>query len=86
MPALSTECSKPHAHIQQINCNIFPQKDTMIPYMAQPHHPLNNQVLAIFFLSATIPAMPHFSEFTDKYSPPQHSWLLFIVYCFHCIS
>ena len=41
----------------------------MIPYLAQPRYPLNSQVLAIFFLSATTPATPHYPEFTDRYSP-----------------
>ena len=41
----------------------------MTPYMAQPRYPLNSQVLAMFFFSATIPAMPHYPEFTDRYSP-----------------
>ena len=41
----------------------------MTPYMAQPCYPLNSQVLAILFLSATIPATPHYPEITDRYSP-----------------
>ena len=41
----------------------------MTPYMAQPHYPLNSQVPAIFFLSATTPAASHYPEFTDRYSP-----------------
>ena len=41
----------------------------MMPYLAQPCYPLNNQVLAIFFLSATTLAAPHYSAFTDRYSP-----------------
>ena len=52
-----------------MNCNIIPQKNTMTPYMAQSSYPLNSQVLAIFFLSATIPATPHYAEITDRYSP-----------------
>ena len=40
----------------------------MTPYMAQPRYPLNSQVLAIFFLSATTPTTPHYPEFTDRYS------------------
>ena len=51
------------------NCNIIPQKDTMKPFMAQPRHLLNSQVLPIFFHSATLPAMPYYLEFTDRYSP-----------------
>ena len=57
------------AYTWSINCIIIPRKDTMIPYMAQPRHPLTNQVLAMFFSSASIPATPLYSEFTDKCSP-----------------
>ena len=39
----STACTKPCLHTLRINCNIIPQKDTMIPYMAQPSYPLNSQ-------------------------------------------
>ena len=52
----------------------------MIPCMALPCYPLNRQVLAIFFSFATIPATPHYPEFTDKYSP-QHGRL-----SLYCIS
>ena len=65
----STVCTRPRVQTRPINCNIIPQKDTMTPCMSQPHYPLNSQVLAIFFLSATISAMPHYPEFTDRYSP-----------------
>ena len=41
----------------------------MIAYMAQPLHPLTNQVFAMFFHSASMPAPPRYLEFTDKYSP-----------------
>ena len=60
-------CTKPRAHIlapgaransPPINCNIIAQKDTVIPYIAQPRYPLNSQVLAIFFPSATITTTP----------------------------
>ena len=53
----------------------------MIPYMAERRHPLNSQVLAIFFPSGTIPAMLNYSEFTDKYSPQYSRWsfLLYFV-------
>ena len=44
-------------------------KNTMIPYMAQSWYPLNSQVLAIFFPFATIPAMPHYPVFINRYSP-----------------
>ena len=37
---------------QPINCHIILQNGTMTSYMAQPRHPLNNQVLAIFFPSS----------------------------------
>ena len=43
----------------------IPQKDTMIPYMAQKRHLLNSQVLAIFNASGTIPAMLHYSRFEN---------------------
>ena len=56
-------------HTRSMNCNTIPQKDTMIPYMAQPCYLLNSQVLVIFFPFATIPATPHHPEFTDKYFP-----------------
>ena len=52
-----------------MNCNTIPQKDTTIPYMAQPRYPLNSQVLLIFFPFDTIPATPHHPELTDKYFP-----------------
>ena len=45
-----------------INCNFSLQKDTIILYMAHTHHSLNNQVLAMFPLSTTIPAMLHYPE------------------------
>ena len=74
--ARSTDCTKSPAHAQPIYCYVIPQKDSMIPYMAQTRHALNNQVLAIFFPSATIPAMQHYSkciESTDNilhFRPP----------------
>ena len=37
--------------------------------MVQPRYLLSSQVLAVFFLSATIPTTPHYPEFTDRYSP-----------------
>ena len=67
--ARSTACTKPRAHTWLINGNIIPQKDTMIPYVSQPRYPLNNEVLAMFFFYATIPATSHYPEFTDTYSP-----------------
>ena len=79
--ASSTECTRPHAHIQTINCNIIPQKDAMIPYMDQTYHPLNSRVLAKFFPSATISSTLSYSEFTVI------SFLQSIIgYCFCCIS
>ena len=42
--------------LHSINCNFIPQKDSMIPYMAQTRHLLNSQVLAIFTPSATTSA------------------------------
>ena len=48
----------------------------MILYVAQPRYPLFRQVLMIFFPFATIPAMPHCPEFTDRYSS-QYDRLLF---------
>ena len=77
--ASNTECTEPRAHTQPINCNIIPQKDTMIPYMAQTSYPSNSQVLTKLFPSATIPAILHYAEFTDKYSP-QYGRLLFSFY------
>ena len=65
----STAYTKPRAHTQPITYNTIPQKDNMIPYLAQSTHPLNSQVLAIFFPFATIPATPHYPVFTDRYSP-----------------
>ena len=59
----STECTKPCTHTR-----VIPQKNTLIPSMAQTCHPLNNQAFAIFFPSVTIPAMLQYSEVTDKYS------------------
>ena len=53
---------KPRAHTRPISCNIIPQKDTVIPYMARPHYPLNSQVLAIFFPSAAMATAPHYPE------------------------
>ena len=40
----------------------------MAPYMAQPRYSLNSRVLAIFFLSANISAIPHYLEFTNRHS------------------
>ena len=37
-------------HTQPINCHMIPEKDTMVSYMAQTPHHLNNQVLQYFFL------------------------------------
>ena len=51
----------------------------MIPYLAQSRHPLNSQVLAIFFPFATIPATPHYPVFTDRYSP-QYGMLMFLLH------
>ena len=51
----------------------------MIPYLAQSRHPLNSQVLAIFFPFATIPATPHYPVFTDRYSP-QYGMLTFLLH------
>ena len=74
----STACTKPCAHSRPINCNIIPQKNTMIPYMAQPRYHFNSQVLAIF-IPSTIPTMPHYPESTDRYFP-QYSRLSFSLY------
>ena len=63
-------------NVYEINCNTILIKDTMILYRAQPCYPLNSQVLVILFPSATTPAMPHYPEFTDRYSP-QYSMLSF---------
>ena len=77
--AKSTACTKPRAHTQPITYNIISQKDIMTPYMAQSRHPLNSQVLAIFFPLATIPGTPHYPVFTDRYSP-QYGILMFLLY------
>ena len=70
---------QPRVHTQPINCNIISQKDTMKVYMAQTRNPLNSQVMAKFFPSAAIPAIQHYSEFTDKYSP-QYGRLWFLYF------
>ena len=75
----STACTKPHVHTQPITYNTIPQKDNMIPYMAQSRYPLNSQVLAIFFPFATIPATPHYLVLTDRHSP-QYGMLTFLLY------
>ena len=63
-------------HTQPINCHMIPEKDTLVFYMAQTRHHLNNQVLAVFFPSSTKPATVHYSKSIDKYSPQYRSWLL----------
>ena len=77
--ARRTGCTKPRPHTQPITYNTIPQKDNMIPYLAQSRHPLNSQVLAIFFPFATIPATPHYPVFTDRYSP-QYGMLTFLLH------
>ena len=51
-----------HMATQPINCNFIPQKDTMIPYMAQTRYLLNSQFLSIF--PPSIPATLHYSGFS----------------------
>ena len=63
--AKRTKYTKPHANTHPVNCNFIPQKDSMIPYMTQTHHLLNNQVLAIFSSSTTITATLHYSGFEN---------------------
>ena len=75
----STACTKPRAHTQPITYNTIPQKDNMIPYMAQSRYPLNSQVLAIFFPFATIPETPHYLVLTDRHSP-QYGMLTFLLH------
>ena len=75
----STAYTKPRAHTQAITYNTIPQKDNMIPFLAQSTHPLNSQVLAIFFPFATIPARPHYPVFTDRYSR-QYGMLTFLLH------
>ena len=53
----------------QNSTNTIPQKDTIIPYIAQSRYPLKSHVLTIFFAFATIPATPYYPVFTDRYSP-----------------
>ena len=74
----STACTKPRAHTQPITCNAIPQKDNMIPYMAQSRYPLNSQVLAIFFPFATIPATPRYLLLTDRHSPQYGMFMLLL--------
>ena len=71
----STACTKTRAHTQPITYNTIPQKDNMIPYMAQSRYPLNSQVLAIFFPFAT----PHYLLLTDKHSP-QYGMFMFLLH------
>ena len=75
----STACTKPLAHTQPITYNTIPQKGNVIPYTALSNHPLNSQVLPIFFPFATIPPTPHYPVFTDRYSP-QYSMLTFLLH------
>ena len=77
--ARSTAFTKPRAYTQPITCNTIPQKDNMIPCMAQSCHSLNSQVFAIFFPFATIPATAHYPVFTDRYSP-QYGMLMFLLH------
>ena len=77
--ARNTACTKPLAHTQPITYNTIPQKDNMIPYMAQSRYPLNSQVLAIFFPFATIPATPHYLLLTDRHSP-QYGMFMFLLH------
>ena len=77
--ARSTTCTKPLAHTQPITYNTIPQKDNMIPYMAQSRHPLNSQVLVISFPFETIPATPHYPVFTDRCSL-QYGMLTFLLH------
>ena len=75
----STAYTKPRAHTQPITYNTIPQKDNIIPYLAQSTHPLNSQVLALFFPFATIPATPHYPVFFDRHSP-QYGMLTFLLH------
>ena len=77
--ARSIACTKPRAHTQPITCNIIPQKDTMILYMAQSRYLSNSQVLTIFFPVATIPATSHYPISTDRNSP-QYVMLTFLLH------
>ena len=77
--ASNTAFTKPLAHTQPITYNTIPQKGNMIPYTALSNHPLNSQVLPIFFPFATIPPTSHYPVFTDRYSP-QYSMLTFLLH------
>ena len=66
--ARSTTFTKPRAHTEPITYNTIPQKDNIIPYMAQLRYFLNSQPLVIFFPFATIPATSHYPVFTDTHS------------------
>lgn len=75
LPPGAPGCTKPHALTQLVICNIIPQKDTMITYVAQRSYLLNNQVPTVIFSSATILAATlHYSEFTNKYSRQYGRW------------
>ena len=76
----SAACTKPRANPQPISCQVIPQKETVIPYIAQPRDPLNSQVLAIFFPSSTTRTTPHHPALLIDIL---HSM---VGYRFHCIS
>ena len=73
-------CTKPRANPQPISCQVIPQKDTVIPYIAQPRYPLNSQVLAVFFPSASITTTPHHPALLIDILSPQHGRLSFSLY------
>ena len=78
--ARSAARTKPRANSRPINGNVISQKETVIPYIAQPRYPLKSQVLAIFFPSATITTTPHHPALLIDFL---HSM---VGYRFHCIS
>ena len=93
--ATNSGCTKPRARIlparalhalnhvptfDQLIITSFHKKDTVISYIAQPRYPLNSQVLAIFFPSATTTTTLHHPTLPIEIL---HS----MVGChFHCIS
>ena len=66
--------------IDIVSCQVIPQKDTVTPYIALPRYPLNSQVLAVFFPSATITTTPHHPALLIDILSPQHGRLSFSLY------
>ena len=75
-------CTKSNAHTQPINWNLIPQKDTMILYIAQTRHLLNNQILSMFPPFTTMPTTPHYSGFAN-WSTFSTKWYVIVFYIFY---